>query len=48
MLNDSGEIPDETGPYVQSKAAMQRGLHYADQSNTIMFSLLDKLALLTE
>lgn len=48
MLNDSGEIPDETGPYVQSKAAMQRGLHYADQSNAIMFSLLDKLALLTE
>ncbi len=44
MLEDAGEELEEAGPYVQSRTEVLNGLHYAAQSNKIMFSLLDHLS----
>ena len=44
MLEDAGEELEGSGPHVQTKSAIMRGLHYAEQSNGVMFSLLDQLS----
>lgn len=46
MLRDAGDELNEAGPFIQPESAILNGLHYCDQNNRIMFSLLDKLSLL--
>lgn len=43
MLQDAGDELNGAGPFVQSESEVLNGLHYCDQNNKIMFSLLDKL-----